>query len=78
MIIVNLDKAKTISHIIRRQQRAIAFAPWDDVIAKQIPGTSTQEAEAKRQEIREKYAAIQGQIDAATNIEALHIILQGL
>ena len=78
MIIVNLDKAKHISHTIRKQQRAAEFAPWDDVIAKQIPGQSAQEAEAKRQQIREKYAVIQGQIDAATDIEALHKILQGI
>jgi len=32
---------------------------------KQIPGNDAVEAEAKRQEIRDKYAAIQSNIDAA-------------
>lgn len=65
MIIVNIDKAKAIGHEIRREKRAEEFAPLDEVIMKRIPGTAEAEAEAARQAIREKYATIQEQIDAA-------------
>jgi len=68
MITVNLDKAKGIAHEKRRAARAEEFAPHDEVIAKQIPGVSAEEAEAARQAIREKYAAIQSDIDAATDV----------
>lgn len=71
MITVNLDKAKTIGHDIRRAKREAEFAPLDAVIAKQIPGQDAAEAEAKRQEIREKYAVIQTEIDAAATPEAI-------
>jgi hypothetical protein len=65
MIVINIDKAKAIGHNIRREKRAEEFAPFDDAIAKQIPG-QMEGAEAQRQLIREKYAGIQTQIDAAT------------
>lgn len=62
---VDLDKAKEIGHDLRRQQRAEEFKPLDEVIMKQIPGVDAQAAEAARQEIRDKYAAVQDAIDAA-------------
>lgn len=65
MIVVNIDKAKTIAHDMRRAARAEEFKPHDEVIMKQIPGVDAQAAEAARQTIREKYAAIQADIDAA-------------
>jgi hypothetical protein len=65
MIIVNIDKAKAIGHEIRRKKREEEFAPLDAVIMKQIPGKDLQTAEAARQAIRDKYAAIQSSIDAA-------------
>lgn len=65
MITVNIDKAKAIGHDMRRAARAAEFAPLDDAIAKQIPG-QVESAEASRQVIRDKYAVIQTQIDAAT------------
>jgi hypothetical protein len=64
MIKINVDKAKNIAHDMRRAARAEEFKPYDDAIAKQIPG-QTEGAEAARQAIREKYAAIQTSIDAA-------------
>lgn len=64
MIIINIDKAKAIGHDMRRAARAAEFAPYDEAIAKQIPG-QMEGAEAARQAIREKYAAIQTAIDAA-------------
>jgi hypothetical protein len=68
---VDLEKAKIIAHDIRRRLRSEEFKPYDDVIARQIPGTSATDAEAARQLIRDKYAAIQSQIDAVTTAEEL-------
>lgn len=67
MIIINLDKAKLIGHDIRRVNRDKEFAPFDEIIAKwlPVPGMTKEEAEASRQAIRDKYAVIQDQIDAA-------------
>lgn len=66
MIRVNMDKAKAIGHEIRRAERAKEFEPLDKVIAAQIPGNDFAAAEAARQAIREKYAAVQVSIDEAT------------
>jgi len=66
MIRVNLDKAKAIGHDMRRAARADEFAPHDKVIAARIPGTDEAAAELARQGIRDKYAAMQTAIDAAT------------
>ena len=68
---VNFDKAKDIAHDIRRRAREVEFAPHDEVIAKQIPGTAAEQAEAERQAIRAKYAAMQEQIDAAADLDTL-------
>jgi len=65
MIVINVTKAKAIGHNMRRAARAAEFAPYDNAIAKQIPG-QMEGAEAARQAIREKYAAMQTAIDAAT------------
>jgi hypothetical protein len=62
---IDLPKAQEIGHAIRRIKRAEEFAPYDEVIAKQIPGNDPTEVEAARQEIRDKYAAIQDAIDEA-------------
>ena len=70
MIVVNIDKAKAIAHDMRRAARAEEFKPYDDAIAKQIPG-QMEGAEAQRQLIREKYVAIQSAIDAATTPEEI-------
>lgn len=75
MITINLDKAKAIAHDKRRAKRAEEFAPYDEVIMKQIPGVDAVEVEAKRQEIRDKYAAIQNDIDAASTPEEIKTAL---
>jgi hypothetical protein len=62
MIRVNMDKAKSIGHDMRRAERAKEFAPLD--IKATIPSEAAA-AEAARQTIREKYAVIQSSIDAA-------------
>lgn len=75
MIKINIDKAKTIAHEKRREARTAEFAPHDEIIAKRIPGTAEAQAEAARQAIREKYAAIQEEIDAASSVTELsHIV----
>lgn len=78
MITVNIDKAKVISHDKRREARSAEFAPLDEVIMKQIPGTDTVAVEAERQVIRDKYAAIQADINSATDAAALKTIIEGL
>lgn len=61
----DLSKSKTIGHEIRRAKRAAEFAPHDELISKQIPGSDTDAAEAARATIRTKYATMQTSIDAA-------------
>jgi hypothetical protein len=63
-LVIDLTKAKNIGHDMRRAARAEEFKPYDEAIAKQIPG-AVDGAEAARQAIRDKYAAIQTSIDAA-------------
>lgn len=75
MITVNMIKAKAIGHDIRRAKREEEFAPLDAIIAKQIPGQSATDAEAERQVIRDKYAAIQTEIDAASTPEEIKAAL---
>ena len=62
-IVINIDKAKTIAHDIRRAARSAEFAPLD--IKATIPSEAAA-AEAARQVIRDKYAAMQTAIDAAS------------
>ena len=76
MITINLDKAKAIGHDIRRQKRSEAFAPFDEIIAKQIPGADALAAEASRQAIRDKYAQIQAAINAASDPDAIKLALE--
>ena len=75
MIRVNLNKAKEIAHEKRRTARAAEFEPLDNVIAKQIPGSSAAQAEAARQAIRDKYAVMQAQMDSATTVAELKALL---
>lgn len=73
-LIVDVTKAKAIGHDMRRAARAEEFKPFDEAIAKQIPGAADG-AEAQRQAIREKYAAIQTQIDAAATPNEIKVAL---
>lgn len=75
MITVNLDKAKTIAHDIRRAARSAEFAPLD--IKATIPSEAAA-AEAARQAVRDKYAAVQSQIDAAPGVNELKAIVEQL
>lgn len=75
MITINIDKAKAIAHDVRRAARAEEFKPYDEIIAKQITGADAQAAEAERQAIREKYAAMQAAIDAAADVSAIKVAM---
>jgi hypothetical protein len=70
MITINITKAKIIAHDKRREARTKEFEPYDNAIAKQIPN-QFDGAEAQRQLIREKYAAMQTAIDAASTIDEI-------
>ena len=74
MITINIDKAKTIAHDKRRAAREAEFKPYDDAIAKQIPG-QVDGAEAQRQAIREKYEELQMQMNEAQTVEELKNLL---
>ena len=75
---INLDKAKDIAHDKRRAARAEEFKPYDEVIMKQIPGNDQTQAEAARQAIRDKYATLQAQMDAAQTPEQLKALLPSM
>lgn len=72
MITINLNKAKEIAHDKRRFARSAEFAPLD--IKATIPSEAAK-AEAERQAIREKYALMQQQMDAAQTVEELKELL---
>jgi hypothetical protein len=75
MITINIDKAKAITHDKRRAARAAEFAPLD--IKATIPSEAVA-AEAARQVIRDRYAAIQADIDSAPGVPELSLIAQSL
>ena len=77
MIRINIDKAKAVAHDKRRAARAEEFKPYDEAIAKQIPG-QMDGAEAERQKIRDKYRLIQADIDAASDVASLKTIVESL
>lgn len=71
-ISVDVDKAKDITHELRRAARAEEFAPLDIKVT--IPGEAAG-AEAARQSIRDKYAAIQSEIDGCASCDQLKGII---
>ena len=75
MISINMNKAKSIAHDVRRAARAKEFEPFDAIIMKQIPGNDAAAAEAERQKIRDKYASLQAQMDAAQTPEQLKALM---
>lgn len=75
MIQINMTKAKAIAHDARRAARNKEFEPFDAIIMKQIPGNDVAAAEAARQAIREKYAALQAEMDAAQTPEQLKALM---
>jgi Spy/CpxP family protein refolding chaperone len=72
MISIDMTKAKNIAHEKRRTSRSAEFAPLDIKVT--IPAEATA-AEEARQAIREKYASLQAQMDAAQTPEQLKALL---
>ena len=72
MIVINVDKAKEIAHDKRRAARSAEFAPLD--IKATIPAEATA-AEEARQAVRDKYAAMQTAIDAASTVDAIKAVM---
>lgn len=77
-VTIDMDKAKEITHVQRRASRDKEMKPYDDIIAKQIPGEDATAAEAQRALIRTKYATKQIEIDNATTIDQLQAIVEEL
>jgi hypothetical protein len=71
-IVIDINKAKAIAHDARRAARAAEFAPLD--VKATIPSEAAA-AEAARQVIRDKYAAMQTQMDAAQTPEQLKALM---
>lgn len=79
MIIINLDKAKEITHDKRREARASEFKPLDEAITINIVNPNkVAEIEAERQTVRDKYAEIQININACTTTDELKAIIESL
>jgi len=74
-IVIDLTKAKDIAHDKRRAARSAEFAPLD--IKATIPAEATA-AEQARQAVRQKYAEIQTNIDAASDVTSLKQIVEAL
>lgn len=72
MITIDITKAKEIAHDKRREMRAAEFAPLD--VKATIPAESAA-AEAARQLVRDKYNAMQQDINTASSADELKTIL---
>jgi hypothetical protein len=74
-LIIDITKVKGIVHDKRRAARAAEFAPLD--VKATIPSEAVA-AEAARQAVREKYAAMQVAVDAASEVAELKTIVEQL
>jgi hypothetical protein len=74
-IVIDLTKAKAITHDARRVARAAEFAPLD--VKATIPSEAVA-AEAARAVVRTKYADMQTAVDAAADVAALKTIMENL
>ena len=68
--------ALATSHTLRRKKRDKDIAPFDDIVAKQIPGQDAVAAEAARVAIRADNSRVQLLLDTATNADEMLSILQ--
>ena len=74
-IVIDITKAKAITHGARRAARAAEFAPLD--IKASIPSEAVA-AEEARAAIRVKYADMQTAVDGATEVATLKTIMEQL
>ena len=75
MITVNIEKAKLIAHEKRREARAEEFKQLDTQAT--IPAMAAQ-AEVERQVVRDKYAVMQTEIDAASTVDEIKVVITPL
>lgn len=71
----DIGRAKAVAHRLRRAARETALAPLDSIIAKRLPGNDDAATEAARQVIRNRDAARQIAIDAASSVAELRTAL---
>lgn len=69
---IDIPKAKSVVHDMRREKRHAEFAPLD--IEATIPSKAAA-AEARRQKIRDDYDAIQISVDAAPDVTTLKAVI---
>ena len=74
-IVIDITKAKAITHEARRAARSIEFAPLD--IKASIPSEAVA-AEEARAAIRTKYAEMQAAVDSAADVTTLKTIMEQL
>ena len=74
-IVIDITKAKAITHEARRAARSAEFAPLD--IKATIPSEAAT-AEEARAAIRTKYAEMQAAVDAAIDVATLKVIVEQL
>ncbi len=74
-IVIDITKAKAITHDARRAARSAEFAPLD--IKASIPSEAVA-AEEARAAIRTKYAEMQTAVDAAADVASLKTIMEQL
>ena len=74
-IVIDLTKAKAITHEARRAARSAEFAPLD--IKASIPSEAVA-AEEARAAIRTKYAEMQTAVDGAADVAALKTIMEAM
>lgn len=75
---VDMEKSREIAHMKRRELRVDEFAPLDKQIVVDIVDPAKVAAtEVKRQKVRDKYAAMQTEIDAAVTPDDLMAVLNG-
>ena len=74
-IVINLDKARAVVHDKRRASRSAEFAPLD--IKATIPAEA-EAAELARRAVRERYSALQEEIDSSSSVEQLKTIIEEL
>ena len=74
-IVIDITKAKAITHDKRRAARSAEFAPLD--VKATIPSEAVA-AETARAAVRTKYADMQTAVDAAADVAALKTIMEQL
>ena len=74
-IVIDITKAKAITHEARRAARSAEFAPLD--IKASIPSEAAA-AEEARAAIRTKYADMQTAVDGAADVTTLKTIMEQL